>query len=305
MHTSPIQIYAIGDQYHAIEDTIAHTGEQSLPNLKTLTQAIAGTTVRRVGRFIQLALIGALRCNSDTAKISADTAVFFSSARGDLQLTSEIIADLFRNSQIPKPLGFINTVSNAACYYVAQLLSLQSPSNYVCNRHFAFESALQLAMLDLSQHHIRSALVGSVDIATLPLAEHRQRLRLAANTRVGEGSHWLWVGEPNNLYPRLGEIINAQQFPDRSALLDWCTGVQTESLAISRGQFINDDEWQLIAATVRHNTEFNYREHRAYYDSHSGAVISEFLRSDCSARELLHINTDDDGRFAVILVRRP
>ncbi len=54
------------------------------------------------------------------------------------------MATLFRDGGTPKPLSFVNTVSNAACYYVARALKLQSRSNFVCNRHLAFESVLQL-----------------------------------------------------------------------------------------------------------------------------------------------------------------
>ena len=72
-----------------------------------------------------------------------------------MSATLEIMTQLFRDGQTPKPLNFVNTVSNAACFYLAQHLSLQARSNFVCNRYFAFESVLQLAALDLAMGTVR------------------------------------------------------------------------------------------------------------------------------------------------------
>ncbi|MES1191819.1 MAG: hypothetical protein ABUS47_12160 [Steroidobacter sp.] len=53
-----------------------------------------------------------------------------------------------------------------------------------------------------------------------------------------------------------------------------------------------------------HNAIFDYRADRGYYDSQSGAAIGEFLRSDCKADVLLHINADADGQYSAMLVSR-
>jgi 3-oxoacyl-(acyl-carrier-protein) synthase len=150
-------------------------------------------------------LIAAARC-AQARTLPSDTAVYFASGRGDLETTVEIMTQLFREGQTPKPLGFVNTVSNAACFYVAQLLGLQSRSNYVCNRYFAFESALQLAVLDLQCGAVTSALVASIDVTTAPVHEHRQRLGLRATAALAEGSHCVWLGPSNAQRPRLGEL---------------------------------------------------------------------------------------------------
>lgn len=293
MNTS-LQIYASGDHYHSVDEL--------LPDLKELTQQVTGKSFRRIGRFIQLAMIGAARCTQLSAP--KDTAVYLASGRGDLELTVDIMRDLFAHAQTPKPLAFVNTVSNAACFYVAQLLSLQSRSNYVCNRYFAFENALQLAMMDLRINTVASVLVGSVDLCTHPIVEHRQRLHLAPQTVMGEGSHWLWIGRQNTQRPKLGELLDVQHFVDHAALSAWIQSQTLSKVALSRGQFVNDDEWTSITATVQHDAIFDYRTNRGYYDCHSGAVIGAFLRSDCPASTLMHINTDDSRRYCVMLVTR-
>ena len=298
MDQAAFQIYAAGDHTQPVIDTP--------PDLKELCQQVTGKSFRRIGRFIQLSMIGAARCTQ--LSVPPGTAVYLASGRGDLELTVDIMTELFARAQAPKPLGFVNTVSNAACFYVAQLLRLQSRSNYVCNRNFAFESVMQLAFTDLQMGSVDSALIGSVDLCSAPLKEHRQRLHVSADTVMGEGSHWLWLGKPDSSKPRIGEVLSAEHFVNRSALLAWSDGQSfsqlPDELALSRGQFVSDALWHRITADIKHESVFDYRNDRPYYDSQSGAVVGEFLRSNSPATTLLHINADNDDRCSVMLVRR-
>jgi hypothetical protein len=291
------QILATGDCHHAVSEP--------LPELKTLTQEATGKSIRRVGRFIQMALIGASRCVP--GKLPADTAVYLTSGRGDLDLTLEIMTQLFRQAQTPKPLAFVNTVSNAACFYLAQHFGLQTRSNFVCSRRFAFESALELAALDLTLGHTSSALVGSVDIATSPLAEHRQRTGLPPDLGVGEGSHWLWLGQSDATRPRVGDLLAVEQFTDRASLLAWIVAqrLDAQQCQLAGGQFLRGEDLDFISATSGLRHAFAYRDGRGYYDSHSGAVIGEFLRRETKFAQLLHVNADDAGRYSALWVKRP
>jgi hypothetical protein len=293
------QIYAAGNHYHQVDD--------ALPELKALTAEVTGKSFRRIGRFIQLALIGASRCIQDR-QAPADTGVYLASGRGDLELTLEIMTQLFRDAQTPKPLNFVNTVSNAACFYLAQHLQLQARSNFVCNRYFAFESVLQLAALDLSMGTVNSALVGSVDIATMPLAEHRLRLQLLPDTLMGEGSHWLWLGPVDAQRPRLGELVAVQHCSDRNELLDWIKqqDLSQEHCRIAAGQFVAADDFARIttASGLQQSFEYRHERERGHYDSQSGAVIHAFLNNISAATQLLHINADSDQRFSAMLIKR-
>jgi hypothetical protein len=290
------QIYAFGDHYHSVTEP--------LPQLKALTQAATGKAIRRIGRFIQLALIGAARCAGQQT-LPKETAVYFSSGRGDLELTLEIMTQLFRDGQTPKPLNFVNTVSNAACFYLAQYLGLHSRSNFVCSRYFAFERVLQLAALDLAVGAVDSTLVGSVDIATAPLAEHRQRLLLPIDTPIGEGSHWLWLGPINPERPRAGELTAAQHFIDREALVQWIREqcLDPEHCRIARGQFVEADDFAHIQAASGLRTTFAHTP-RDYYDSHCGGLINEFLAGAAPDGSLLYVNADPGCRYSAILLER-
>jgi hypothetical protein len=283
--------------------------QEPLPDLRALTLETTGKSIRRVGRFIRLALVGAARC-LPRAGAPADTAVYLGSGRGDLELTLGILIPLFRQGQLPKPLSFVHTVSNAACFYVAQTLGLRSRSNFVCNRYFAFESALQLAALDLRLGTVPSALVGSVDVATAPLGEHRRRLQLPPAAPVGEGSHWLWLGPPDPARPRLGELLAARHFGDAAALCDWLgrQELSAERCRLVLGQFarlfLDDRERLRIGKASGLERDDDSGPPRAYYDSHSGAAIGCFLSGVPNGTELLHVNADPSGRLSVMRVRR-
>jgi len=289
-----MHIHTVGDYY----DT---PGDQP-PDLKAQVKDATGQSVRRIGRFIQLALIGAGRCVGK-ATLPVETAVYFASGRGDMEITIEVMQQLFRDGVPPKPLSFINTVSNAACFYVAQSFSLEGRSSFICNRYFAFESALQLAMLDLESGVVDSALVGVVDAVVPPLSHHRQRLQLDARAPVADASHWLWLGREHNTGP--GEILAVRHCADWSALMDWIAekNLPQAHTQLSAGQFLKPSD----GAALRDRWgfgNFEYRTPRAYHDSHSGAVISEFLHAENASQFLLHINGDDDGRYSLMLAGR-
>jgi hypothetical protein len=291
------QIYASGDCYLPATDPPL--------DLKPLVKETTGEAVRRIGRFIQLALIGAGRC-AKAAPVPPDTAVYFASGRGDFETTVEVMATLFRDGGAPKPLSFVNTVSNAACYYVARSLKLQSRSNFVCNRNLAFESVLQLALMEVESGAAASALVGSVDALTMPLAEHRRRVQLSPDAALAEGSHWLWIGPSRADLPRLGEVLAVEQFNDAASLLAWITTRQLAGghCAFSAGQFLVAPVAQDLRTRSGLTRDFDYRRHRGHYDSQSGAAVASFLEEAAAGSMLLHVNADPLGCYSAMLVAR-
>jgi hypothetical protein len=290
-----LYITSCGDHVERIVD------DQPPADLKPLVAEAVGAPVRRIGRFIQLALIGAGRC-SKPARLPSNAGVYLGSGRGDLEVTIDVMQSLLRDGQAPKPLSFINTVSNAACFYVAQNLQLMGRSSFVCNRYFAFESVLQLAALDLATGAIDSALVGTVDVVVPPLAGHRIRLGLATDTAVADASHWLGLtAKPST--DSLGRLLAAEHFVDATALQTWLAMQAVDaSWQLATGQFMQPAEaadWQKQVGVE----SFDYRADRAYYDSHSGAAIGEYVRRKQTGT-LLHLNRDPSGRYSAMVVER-
>lgn len=288
-----VYIAAAGDYVERVDAKLPAT------DLKPLVAQALGAPVRRIDRFIQLALIGAGRCCKQHS-LPHDTAIYLGSGRGDLEVTIDVMQALLRDGHAPKPLSFINTVSNAACFYVAQNLKLNGRNSFVCNRYFAFESVLQLAALDFQTGAARSALVGAVDVVVPPLAGHRTRLGLSADAPVADASHWLCL-ETTPPEHSLGRLLAVEQFVDVDALRAWlATLAMDSSWRFAAGQFMPHAlaaQWQQELALQ----PFDYRAERAYYDSHSGAVIGEFLRSN-AAGSLLHLNRDPSGRYCAMAV---
>lgn len=272
MQPSAIRIGASGGYYD-------EPGEVPV-DLKPLVLAATGKSVRRVGRFIQLALVGAGRCVAGSGMPGA-TAVYLASGRGDMAVTVEVMEELFRNGQPIRPLSFINTVSNSACFYIAKQLGIDGPSCFVSRSGASFQAALQLAMLDLRLGGTRSALVGSVDIVLHPREVHRRRLHLPPETPVGEGSHWLLLSTALAEGPELADVVF---FKDQRSLDLW----------LDRQAF--DPATTLVCRDRLRD--------RAYYQTEAAAAIGDFLELPGDARTLVHINGDGQQRFAVMVVGR-
>src|SRR5260221_14697812 len=101
-----------------------------LPPLKDLMREATGVSVRRIGRFVQLALIGAGRCVSGLP-LPDETATYFTSGRGDLEVPLDVLVQMCAAGQPPTPFAFVNTVGNSTCFHVAQIFSARGRSQFV------------------------------------------------------------------------------------------------------------------------------------------------------------------------------
>lgn len=282
-------IVAVGSYYEPVGD--------ELPPLKKLVQETVGSNIRRVGRFIQLALIGAGRASS---QLSNEAAVYLTSGSGDVEATVGVLNTIYRQAEPPRPLSFINTVSNAACFYIAQSLQLNGESSFVSSRYFTVETSLRVALLALEQGQQKAALVGAVDSVVLPIEEHRQRLGINAQTDVAEGSHWFQLVADASDRTVLATLDAVQHFTDREALSAWLAELPVEAGdCLALGQSIESDEadhWLVETGLP----PFNFREAPAYFKSLAGLVFCEFVR--CGAGRLIYLNRDPVGRYMAVVI---
>ncbi|HSC47122.1 MAG TPA: beta-ketoacyl synthase N-terminal-like domain-containing protein, partial [Gammaproteobacteria bacterium] len=163
---------------------------EPLPALKEALHKAGSQAFRRVDRFIQLALLGSARCAAGRS-LRTDCGVYLGSGYGPLGENIATQEQLIREREIPMPFDFINTLGNTAGFHVAKNFALQSPNVFVSRRGASFEAVLAAAFADLTLGVVTQALVGIVEEATLPLAEHRRRLGLVDGVPLAEGSHWL------------------------------------------------------------------------------------------------------------------
>lgn len=270
-----------------------------LPVLKQLVKESVGRDVRRIGRFIQLALIGAGRAATD---LPANSAVYLSSGRGDMGAMVEVLDSIYRDRQSPRPLSFINTVSNAACFYVAQAMGTEGASSFIGNRYFALEMALKSALLDLETNRIDSALVGAVDMVVAPAAVHRERLGLPAAALMAEGSHWLQLQRDPGDRPVLATLTDIATFPDREALQHWLSdGLDGSEWTLATGQYLAPEE----AAQWQVDTGFSALDYRAdigHFDSQAGRALCRFLEDGSGG--LVYLNRDPRGRYVAVILKK-
>lgn len=274
---------------------------EAAPSLKELVKESTGVAVRRVSRFVQLALIGAGRCGRGI-QLPADCAIYFSSCRGDIDVTAELLDDMIRRNEMPGPLTFVNSVSNAACFHVASVLGLSGRSNFVTNRFDPLAAALKSAWVDIVRDEVGMALVGSVDASSWPLAHHRQRVQASPDQSVAEASHWFLVARAaQDTQSSLARIVAVENFCEWSDLKSWLESRPFGSdLVLAPGQHLSESAARAVEDAAGITRRWAYRESLPHYDSQLGAAIELFIES--GRPEMLHVNSDPSGRFSVLLL---
>ena len=181
----PVRILASHSLLHSID-----RDQQQLPSLKQQVTDLSGGYIRRVDRFIELCLLGALNCVG-RRQLPATTATYLASRCGAVQTPSQAMASIFVDHQLPKPLHFVNTLGNTAGFYLTRGLGISGQTLVLSKESLSFEAALFQAVLDLQTGVVETALVGGVDEVTLPVSAQARRLDAPGAQRLLEGSHWL------------------------------------------------------------------------------------------------------------------
>lgn len=273
-----------------------------LPPLKSLALQATGASVRRIGRFVQLALIGAGRCVNGL-KLPAETATYFTSGRGDLEVTLDVLVQMCEQGHPPTPFAFVNTVGNSACFHVAQVFGVRGRSQFVTSRYGPLESVLRLAALDMAHGGVRTALLGSADMCTAPLREHRARIGVAQDTPVGEASHWFLLAADEELGAPLGVVRCVRSFTDDAALREHLDRLplDPEGATLAGGQHLCPDRLERFREATGIGEVFAYRDGHPWYDSQTGHAIHRFVTAGV-ARTLVHIDGDPSGRATLIVI---
>ncbi|GAB1263662.1 beta-ketoacyl synthase chain length factor [Aurantivibrio infirmus] len=296
---SKLSIIALGNYCQAVDVE----EDQKLPDLKSVLKQECGIVMRRITRMTQLALLGSSRCKGEI-KLPKNTGVYFCSCRGDTGVTVDLLDELVKRREPPSPLTFVNSVSNAASFYVAKIFDLHDRSHFITNRFDPIAAALKTAQLDLESGEIQAALVGSVDCCSLPLSDHKRRLEIDPKTVVGEASHWLLLtkaAEKEPLGGSLGDITRLKNFSDLGSLLIFLEAEISSktSVFVEFGQHVLEMDKKTIVETVNDAKVLNYRETLPHYDSQTASGIMQFLELK-ERGTLFHINSDPAGRFSLI-----
>ncbi len=176
----------------------AASAGDSPADIKSLLREEGGPRLRRSSRLTELALLGALRCIRQVPALHEQCALFLASAQGNVGDTVSLLQQIVRDGLEPMPFTFINVSSNMAGHAVAQALGLQGKNYALARHHGAFDSALELACLEVQTGKAPMALIGVVEECAWPLVDQRRRLGVDGEVRLAEQSSWLLLSsEPD------------------------------------------------------------------------------------------------------------
>ena len=127
---------------------------------KTLRQQLKahGVDARRLSRFTQLALLGALPLKP---YLTEKSGIYLGSPFNSPSKFDKMFHQLTAQN-LPSPLDFMANINNAATFQLAQTLQINGNSLFLAVNQHTIWQPLQLALLDLEQDTISSALVGWV-----------------------------------------------------------------------------------------------------------------------------------------------
>lgn len=125
---------------------------------KTLRQQLKalGVDARRLSRFTQLALLGALSLREH---LTAESCLYLGSSFNSPNKFFKIFNSLVQDD-LPSPLDFMANINNAATFQITQNLNLQGTSIFLALEKENVEQLFQLAELDLDEG--QTALIGWV-----------------------------------------------------------------------------------------------------------------------------------------------
>ncbi len=291
---SPVFIYAASSFITVAEGDI-------LPPLKQLVVEKSGASVRRVGRFIQLALIGTGECLQGQSYEPA-TAVYLASENGDMETQIDVLNAMYREQQPPKPLSFINTVSNAACFYIGNAFHLSGESSFISAVGLAFERALSVALVDLQLGRVPAALVGVVDICYLPLQQHRIRIGAEPDYSVGEGSTWLWLSPLIEGKEKLAEVRSAG-FVHSIDELSEIGSIPGDYSGILVAGAVSVTDQEKIRQRFPRAVYQSDIDQMPFFNSRQAHVVARFLHQNTQG-DFLYINQGIDGDMAYLYLRK-
>lgn len=254
---------------------------------------------RRVNRFILLSLFGALQCVHQQT-LEADTAIYLTTEDGNLDVTADVLDEIYKSRSLPRPISFINTVSNTAAFYLARNLAISGRNITASSQHLSFERGLELLKVDFALGAERNALIGGVDESSLSWMNREKQA--GRSWRMVDGSAWFYVKQEKE--GACGEFTEIMSFRDGPSCMRWIRErKRSPADVVSFGALIGDDEATALRETLCPPAEFDYLREYGYSGSATACGVSLFLRL-FQARTLLHVNRDHRGNYAVIELDR-
>ena len=169
------------------------------------------------------------------------------SGQGNLSVFNRLCQQRYVENMPPKPVDFINSLSNTAGFYIAKFLGLESKNINLAQQGFVVENALLLADASFRTKQERQVLLGGIDEQVDMTNNPHDYLGLPRSTALGEGSNWILLsGEADGAQATI-EIV-AQQF-NQNTLLAYLT-LLSPTTHVAFGQRVSNDASREITGLV-------------------------------------------------------
>ena len=257
---------------------------------------------RRASKFVLLSLVGASQC-AQRQLIQADTAIYLTTENGNLGDTETVLDQIYHKHEFPMPYNFINTMSNTASFYVAQIFDILGRNFTFSSKQLSFERGLELLRNDLAAGFVKEALFGGVDEVSFSKSQFETKFnRPYRDYEMIEGSCWLLIKADNG--GALGEITAIESFGSLNQTAHWLKDRHFKRpVILSFGMLIDPGQKASLSQAVRHEGEFNYISEYGYFESITACGVSGFLERYEDAC-LVNINVDFRGQFVTLVVEK-
>ncbi len=281
-------IHAIG-RHNSLQE---HTTSDLTLELKELS----GKVYRRTDHFIQLAILGAHKACSGR-QLDKQTGLIITSGQGNIEVFQKICHQRHINKMLPRPVDFINLLSNAAGFYVAAHLSLQGTNHFVSHHHFPVQMALLSALSTIEQQQDMAMLVGGVDAWHPDRQLHQKLLGRNLQSIPGEGSNWmLLTKQPGD---SRGEIRLTLPYLDATGL-NHLLNKQASGVFLSFSKKISEKHRAEIINSHAQCLHYWYEETCGTYETLPMYVLNSFLATEQGT--MIHIDKHDE-QYMVMSVK--
>jgi len=242
-------------------------------DLKAALKIATGKVFRRTDRYIQLALLGVCRSRGN---IQLNSALFIASGEGNLSVFNRLRDQSFIHHQPPRPVDFINSLSNTAGFYVAQYLNLNGKNLFLSHHGFPAQMALLLAENDLKLKKQKQILLGGVDELLEPLGYTKKFLGICDDTPLGEGSNWLAVSAQKD--KALASIENMTEELSQEEVLGLISLLDAKS-QVAFGMRISQEDIAAFMGRARCG-RFDYESTCGHYETLPFYVMRYFIEQE-------------------------
>ena len=250
---------------------------------------------RRTNRFTDLALLGVHRALHDYPSLPTQCGIFLGSEQSNMCDTGEMLAAILQRGERPKPFDFINVSNNLAGYHIANRYGLEGANVAISRRGAAFESAMEMALLQLESGSIPMALVGAVDESCSPLAHHRTLIQQNNFSALAEGSSWfLLVAGDAAKQCKIG-IDDYRRFSHWQKLSAYLMGYPT----LSDFTFIVNEHLLAKIKQIGVVGEHLWHSMGGYFPAASAYSLSSIL-ADGDRSPTLYIHGDDEAGYLLL-----